>query len=119
MGPFGPFEMLTVGVIALLVLGPERLPEAARNVARFIGRFRAEAGRAVTELKRAGGLEGLDDELRSIRDEVRGARQDVARGLRTPMQELKDVASGGPTGSAPGGPTASRDSAPPVDDEAT
>lgn len=115
MGNFGVVEMAVVGIIALLVFGPERLPEMARNTARFIGRFRAEASRAVDELKRAGGLEGIDDELRSIRDEVRGARDEVERAVRSPMEELKQVSSGGPTDgrvTAAAGP-------PPIDTEAT
>jgi sec-independent protein translocase protein TatA len=45
----GPLELLVVAVIALLVLGPKRLPEAARSV-----------GRGVREMKEA--LQGRDDE---------------------------------------------------------
>jgi sec-independent protein translocase protein TatA len=45
----GPLELLVIGVIALLVLGPKRLPEAARSV-----------GRGMREMKEA--LQGSDDE---------------------------------------------------------
>jgi sec-independent protein translocase protein TatA len=45
----GPLELLVIGVIALLVLGPKRLPEAARAV-----------GRGMRELKEA--VAGEDDE---------------------------------------------------------
>ncbi len=45
----GPLEWLVIGVIALIVLGPKRLPEAARSV-----------GRGVRELKAA--LSADDDE---------------------------------------------------------
>lgn len=41
MGSIGPAEILVVLVIALIVLGPTRLPEAARSV-----------GKAVSELRR-------------------------------------------------------------------
>jgi sec-independent protein translocase protein TatA len=45
----GPLELLVIGVIALLVLGPKRLPEAARAL-----------GRGMRELKEA--VSGEDDE---------------------------------------------------------
>ena len=47
----GPLELLVIGVIALLVLGPKRLPEAARAV-----------GRGMRELKEA--VAGEDEEPR-------------------------------------------------------
>ena len=36
----GPFELLVIGIIALIVLGPKRLPEAARSVGKGIREFR-------------------------------------------------------------------------------
>jgi sec-independent protein translocase protein TatA len=45
----GPLEMLVILVIALLVLGPKRLPEAARSV-----------GRGMRELKDS--LAGINDD---------------------------------------------------------
>ena len=105
-------------MIALLVFGPERLPEMARNAARLIARFRTEASRSIDELKRAAELEGLDDELKAIRSELRGAGEDVRKGLQHPMDELKQVASGGPQdvpqvpGTVEAGPA-------PIDPEAT
>lgn len=36
----GPSELLLVMVVALLVLGPSRLPDAARQVGRALGEFR-------------------------------------------------------------------------------
>jgi sec-independent protein translocase protein TatB len=35
-----PEKLLVVGIIALIVLGPNRLPEAARTVGRFVATFR-------------------------------------------------------------------------------
>jgi sec-independent protein translocase protein TatA len=45
----GPLELLVIGVIALLVLGPKRLPEAARAL-----------GKGMRELKEA--VAGDDEE---------------------------------------------------------
>ena len=40
MGTLGPAEILVILVVALIVLGPERLPEAARKVGQFVGEVR-------------------------------------------------------------------------------
>lgn len=40
MGSIGPLEVLVVLVVALLVLGPEKLPGAARSLGRAIGEVR-------------------------------------------------------------------------------
>lgn len=53
----GPLEMLVILVVALIVLGPQRLPEAARSV-----------GRGMRELKES--LQGHDDEDDSYVDEL-------------------------------------------------
>ena len=36
----GPLELLVVGIIALLVLGPSRLPDAARAMGKGMREFR-------------------------------------------------------------------------------
>lgn len=103
MGSLGFSEMLVVVVIALLVFGPERLPELARNAGKFIARFRSEASRSVEELKRAADLQGLDEEIRGISNEVRDLRSSVTRSL-----------TGAGTSS-----TRAADRPPPTDPEAT
>ena len=41
---FGPTELIIVLVIALLVLGPKRLPDAGRSMGRGIRNFKAAIG---------------------------------------------------------------------------
>jgi sec-independent protein translocase protein TatA len=36
----GPLELIVVGIIALLVLGPQRLPDAARAFGKGVREFR-------------------------------------------------------------------------------
>ena len=43
----GPLEIVLVAAIALLVLGPKRLPGAARSVGRGIREFRESLSNAV------------------------------------------------------------------------
>ena len=106
MGNFGFAEMLVIAVIALLVFGPERLPELARNAGKAMARFRTETTKSVEQLRRAADLEGIDQDLRGIRRDVDGIRSSVTGAL---------------TGAASGSRVAPRpaDQPPPMDPEAT
>ena len=53
MGSIGASEILVILVVALLVLGPERLPESARQVGRFLGEIRRIGGGLQAELRDA------------------------------------------------------------------
>lgn len=116
-------ELFVVGVLALLVFGPERLPELARNTAKFLNRFRTEASRSIADLREAADLGDIEQEVRSLRKELTGVRDDVTRSLREPTESVrgiaKEVSAGGPAEHTPAPtPTPSGD-APPVDLEAT
>jgi sec-independent protein translocase protein TatB len=74
---------MVIAVVALLVFGPDRLPEVARNAAKLINRLRSEMNSSVDELKRVAGAEGLDKEWREVSAELRGARDQ----LRQPLEE--------------------------------
>lgn len=52
MFDIGFWELLLIFSIALIVLGPERLPTAARSVGRWTGRARAFVRNLTTELER-------------------------------------------------------------------
>lgn len=117
----GPQELLVIAVVALLVFGPDRLPEVARNAARIVNRLRAETTRSVDELKRAAELEGLDREwrdvgaeLRGTRDELLGARDELRRPFAT--ERGGKLLAGGMGAAAPLRPD---DRPPPIDTEAT
>lgn len=105
MGNLGFPELLVIAVVALLVFGPERLPELAQQAGRFISRFREETSKSVAELKKAAEIEDLDRELRSMRDELRGVGK-----------ELTSAGTSRSNGSATPEP---RRTPPPTDPEAT
>ncbi len=69
-------ELLVIGVVAFFVLGPERLPNAARDAARMIRQLRTMAQGMSEDLKahmpEKDGF-GLDD-FREVRDEFRDLR---------------------------------------------
>ncbi len=51
MGNFGPVEMLFIAVFALLVFGPQRLPEIARSIGKAIREFKKVSGDFNRELQ--------------------------------------------------------------------
>lgn len=53
MPSIGPLEILVVSVIALIVFGPERLPEIARSVGRALSEFKRQAGDIRAEFESA------------------------------------------------------------------
>lgn len=66
-------ELVLCFVVALVVLGPEKLPAVARTVGRWTGRARAYVRNLSAELEReTGGATGtLKRDIESIRDDLR------------------------------------------------
>lgn len=76
-----PMEILVIAVVALLVFGPERLPEIAGKIGRGVRDIRAATGELTTEFQRA------MSEAQSTMDEVKQpaieARQTAESALST------------------------------------
>jgi len=64
MFEFGFWEILLIGVVALLVVGPERLPGVARTAGIWVGRARRFVASVKTDIDR----EVRSEELRKILD---------------------------------------------------
>jgi sec-independent protein translocase protein TatB len=110
----GVQELLVIAVVALLVFGPDRLPDLARNAARLLARFRTETQRGLDEFKRAADMEDLDRELRGIKQDL----DDTKRAITRPFGEA--VGRGSRAGAAMRGPEPrAADDPPPFDPEAT
>lgn len=85
---FSPEKLVFVGIIALLVLGPHRLPQAARTLGRFVAEmrrmslsFRSEVSDALAEPRDAFSSAvselGLTDVRRSLNDGFTGLHDSV------------------------------------------
>lgn len=86
MFDIGFVELLICGVIALLVLGPERLPTAARAAGRWIGGARRMVNQFTSELDRQLKAEELREELRKAGDV---GLEDVEKSVRGALDEAK------------------------------
>jgi sec-independent protein translocase protein TatB len=76
----GFLELMVVGILGLLVLGPERLPVAARTVGLFIGKIRRTMSNIQDDLERKMRTDELKEKLRdpyaSFMDEEESAAKD-------------------------------------------
>ena len=114
----GPLELLVVLAVALIVVGPERLPELARSVGRALRQFRE-----VQDEVRNMVSSGVDDEMRQAAEEFKkvtgGIKQatDVKGAVRRAERTIRDgtasprkpraASAAGEAGEA-GGPPADR-----------
>jgi sec-independent protein translocase protein TatB len=60
-------ELLLVGLVALLVLGPERLPVAARVAGLWLGRLKRSLGNLKAEVEREIGADEIRRQLHNER----------------------------------------------------
>ncbi len=92
----GPTELIVILVLALLVLGPQRIPEAASSLGKAIRGFR----RATRELR---DQIDIDDDVRRPFEDLRSALRDEPPPLpppQTPSTGSDAVAAAGAVGSA-------------------
>ena len=85
MFDIGFSELVMIGVLALIVLGPERLPKAARFAGLWVRRARAQWYSVKDELERELAADELKRSLHSARD----AAQQVQDELRSTGDEAR------------------------------
>ena len=92
MFEIGFTEMLLVGVVALLVLGPERLPKAASTAGRWIGQFKRGLNGIKQQMERELDAEQLRKEL--DQQPLRQLEQELREGVRLDTPAITSTASG-------------------------
>lgn len=75
-------EMVVIAIIALIVLGPQRLPELARKAGEWTRTMRAIA----LDFR-----QGLEREVGTIENPIRQIRDDITRPLNQVRDELRGV----------------------------
>lgn len=111
MFEIGFWELIVVGVVAMIVVGPEQLPGLARKAGFWLGKARRMIAEVKADMDRELHLEELKQTLREqadlrevkdLADEVKSFRHEVEKDLDDP---------GPPPGWRPGMPTAAPPSA--------
>ena len=77
----GLFEILLIAVVTLLVVGPERMPEAVRSVALTIGRLKRMLNSAREEIEKQVGADDIRQQLHNeaVMDEIARSETESAQ----------------------------------------
>ena len=85
MFDIGFSEIVVIAVVALIVLGPERLPRAARTMGHLFGRLQ----RYVNDVKADINREMELDELRKLQKEVQTAASELKSSVESAAQGVE------------------------------
>jgi sec-independent protein translocase protein TatB len=85
MFDIGFSELLVIGVVALIVIGPERLPRVARTVGVLAGRLQRYVADVKADINREIELE----ELRKMRDSMQQAASDFQSSVQSEVSKTE------------------------------
>ncbi|MDD4944914.1 MAG: Sec-independent protein translocase protein TatB [Rhodoferax sp.] len=81
----GISKLALIGAVALIVIGPEKLPTVARTVGAWIGK----AQRYVTDMKAEVNRSMALDELKKMKDSVESAAKDVGQSIKSGTDDFE------------------------------
>ncbi|KII78667.1 Sec-independent protein translocase protein TatB [Vibrio renipiscarius] len=89
MFDIGFWELVLISVVALVVLGPERLPHAIRSVSRFVSQAKTMANSVKDEISHELKVQELQENLRKAE---KMGMEDLSPELKSSVEELKKAA---------------------------
>lgn len=81
----GVSKLALIGAVALIVIGPEKLPRVARMVGTMLGRAQRYVADVKAEVNRSMDL----DELKKMKETVEGAARDVENTIQTSTTDFE------------------------------
>ena len=86
------WELVVIGVVGLIVIGPERLPEVARTVGKYVGRMRRFVSKVRDDIDREIRQEELRDSLKrhADLDDIKSIINDSRYTIEDEVKETKE-----------------------------
>jgi sec-independent protein translocase protein TatB len=81
----GISKLALIGAVALVVIGPEKLPRVARTIGTLLGKAQRYVSDVKAEVNRSMEL----DELRKMKDHVENAARDVEQSVQTSASDFE------------------------------
>lgn len=99
MFDIGFFELVLIGVVGLLVLGPERLPHAVRMGSAYLGKIRRAVSSVREEFEREVNMQEMQQRIKQQMadtglDEARQSLQDLKKQVEAPTSAPNQAALG-------------------------
>ena len=89
---FGFDKLALIGVVALIVIGPERLPKVARTVGHLLGKAQRYVSDVKAEVNRSIELEELKKMKGQFEDAARNVEQTVAQNVEQARSDFEQAA---------------------------
>ena len=94
MFDIGFSELMVIGIVALLVLGPERLPKVARTTGHLLGRLQRYVSDVKSDINREMQLEELKKLQAQVEDSARNIERSVTKEFQSAEAALNQTAQG-------------------------
>ncbi len=75
-------EAIIIFLVALIVLGPEKLPE----LGKYLGRLSLELKKAIQDIKKELEIEEIEEDLKSAKKEIEEIRTEATEILENPLK---------------------------------
>ena len=82
MAKIGSMELIVILIVAMLAIGPERMPKAARTLGKAVGSFKKYMNDATSDLREA------SEEFREVTDEIADAQKTVRKAFKDADDEI-------------------------------
>ncbi|MBK7953858.1 MAG: twin-arginine translocase subunit TatB [Candidatus Accumulibacter sp.] len=92
MFDIGFSEMIVIAIVALVVIGPERLPKVARTAGHLLGRLQRYVSDVKSDINREMQLEELNKLRSEIQESARGVEQSLASEMQAARQTINQTA---------------------------
>jgi len=90
---FSVMELMVIGVVALVVIGPEKLPRVARTAGHLLGRFQRYVADVKSDINREIELSELKKLQSSVEDAARSIEHSVKTGMDEAEKHFKEAES--------------------------
>jgi len=96
MFDIGFFELCLIAIIALLVIGPEKLPRVARNVGLWLGKAQGMVKTVKYEIDEQLRAEELKQSIQRAKDDVKNNFSESIEDVETAFKDIQSEIKEGP-----------------------